>query len=60
LCSYISDKNRKVTKGALVIEKGVKIGTLYIFMDQTIPYTLVVAKKNQCSGIVVIVQWVEN
>ena len=32
---YITDKVWKVTKGSLVIEKGEKVGTLYLFTGNT-------------------------
>jgi hypothetical protein len=47
-----SDKNWKVTKGAIVVEKYVKVGTLYLCTGQTVPSTLVVANKTKCLGIV--------
>jgi hypothetical protein len=51
-----SDKNWKVTKGALVVAKGVKVGTLYLCTGQTVPSTLVITKKNKCSGTVAAIQ----
>jgi hypothetical protein len=55
-----SDKNWKVKKGALVIAKGVKVGTLYICICQIVPSNLVVIEKNKCSRIVVVIQQVEK
>ena len=43
-----NDKNWKVSKGSLVVEKGVKVGTLYLCTGHVIPSTLIVSKKNEC------------
>ena len=40
----------EVSKGSLVVEKDVKLDTLYLCMSHTIPSTLLVSKKNECSG----------
>ena len=37
-----NDKNWKVSKGSLVVEKGVKLGTLYLCTGHIIPPTLIV------------------
>ena len=55
-----NDKNWKVSKGSLVIEKGVKVGTLYICTGHIIPSTLIVSEKNECLGAVVAVEHEEQ
>jgi len=40
-----TDKNWKVSRGALIVEKCVKVGTLYLCIGHTIPSTLAVAEK---------------
>ena len=51
-----NDKNWKVSKGSLVVAKGVKVGTLYLCTGHIVPSTLIVSKKKECSGIVVAVE----
>ena len=51
-----TDNNWKVSKGSLVVAKGVKVGTLYLCIGHIVPSTLIVSKKNECSGIVAIVE----
>ena len=46
----------KVLKGFLIVEKGVKIGTLYICTSHIVPSTLIVSEKNECSGTVAAVE----
>ena len=46
----------KVSKGSLVVEKGVKVATLYLCRGHIDPSTLIVLEKNECSGIVVAVE----
>ena len=41
-----NDKNWKVSKGFLVVAKGVKVGTLYICTSHIVPSTLIFSKKN--------------
>ena len=36
-----NDKNWKVSKGSLVVEKGVKVGILYLCVGQRVPSTLI-------------------
>jgi hypothetical protein len=55
-----SDKNWKVTKSALVVEKGVKLSTLCLCTGQNFPSTLVFAKKNKFSRTVVVAEQVEK
>ena len=50
-----NDKNWKVSKGSLVIEKGVKVGNLYLCIGHVVPSSLIVSEKNECSGIIAIV-----
>ena len=45
-----NDKNWKVSKGSLVVEKCVKVGTLYLCIGHTISSTLIVTKKSQWLG----------
>ena len=57
--SYVvtfNDKNWKVSKGSLVVAKGVKVGTLDLCIGHIIPSTLIVLEKNECSGIVVAIE----
>ena len=51
-----NDKNWKVSKGSLVVENGVKLGTLYLCIGHIVPSTLIVSEKNECSGIGAIVE----
>ena len=51
-----NDKNWKVSKGFLVLEKVVKLGTLYICIGHTIPSTLIVSEKNECLRTVVAIE----
>ena len=51
-----TDKNWKVSKGALVVAKGVKVGTLYLCTGHIVPSTLIVSEKNECSGTIVAVE----
>ena len=37
-----NDKNWKVSKGSLVVEKVVKVGTLYLCTGHIVPSTLIV------------------
>ena len=46
------DKNWNVSKGSLVLEKGVKVGILYLCIGHNIPPTLIVSEKNECSRTV--------
>ena len=43
-----NDKNWKVSKGSLVVEKGVKVGTFYLCTSHIVPSTLIVLEKNEC------------
>ena len=36
-----NDKNWKVSKASLVVEKGVKVGTLYLCTGHNVPSTLI-------------------
>ncbi|HEX4849418.1 MAG TPA: DDE-type integrase/transposase/recombinase, partial [Puia sp.] len=45
-----TDKNWKVSKGALVVAKGVKVGTLYLCTGHTVPSTLDVIEEKQTSS----------
>ena len=56
MCSYFNDKNWKVSKGSVVVEKGVKVGTLYLCTGHTVPSTFIVLDNNECSRIVVVVE----
>ena len=49
-------KNWKVSKGSLVVEKGVKVGTSFLCTCHTIASTLIILEKNECSRIVGIVE----
>ena len=49
-------KNWKVSKGTLVVEKGVKVGTLYLCTGHIFPSTLIFLEKNECSRIIVAVE----
>jgi len=51
-----NDKNWKVSKGSLVVAKGVKVGTLYLCTGHIVPSTLIVSKENECSGTIVAVE----
>ena len=42
-----NDKNWKVSKGSLVVAKGVKVGTLYLCTDHIFPSTLIVSEENE-------------
>ena len=56
-CVVISnDKNWKVSKGSLVVEKGVKVGTLYLCIGHIVPSTLIVLEIHKYLGIVVAVE----
>ena len=50
------DKNWKVSKGSLVVEKGVKVGTLYLCTGHIVPSTLIVSEKNECLKTISIVE----
>ena len=43
-----------------MVAKGVKVGTLYLCIGHTVPSTLIVTEKGQCSGTVVAVKQVED
>ena len=45
-----------MSKGSLLVEKGVKGGTLYLCIGHIVPSTLIVSEKNECSGTVTIVE----
>ena len=45
-------KNWKVSKGSLVVAKGVKVGTSYLCTSHIVPSTLIVSEKNECLGII--------
>ena len=51
-----NDKNWKVSKGSLVVAKGVKVGTLYLCMGHIFPSPLIILEKNECLGIGVAVE----
>ena len=51
-----NDKNWKVSKGSLVVAKGVKVGTLYLCIGHIVPSTLIVSEENECSGTIVAVE----
>ena len=51
-----NDKNWKVSKGSLVVAKGVKVGTLYICIGHIVSSTLIVSNKNECLRIVATVE----
>ena len=51
-----NDKKWKVSKGSLVVGKGVKVGTLYLCTGHIVPSTLIVLKKNECSGTIIVVE----
>ena len=51
-----NDKNWKVSKGSLVVEKCVKVGSLYLCTSHIVPSTLIISEKNECSGIIVVVE----
>ena len=43
-----NDKIWKVLKGFFVVEKGLKIGTLYLCTSHNVSSTLIVSEKNEC------------
>ena len=43
-----NDKNWKVSKGSLVVEKGVKVGTLYLCTGHIALPNLTILEKNEC------------
>ena len=43
-------KKWNVSKGSLVVAKGVKVGTLYLCTGHIVPSILVVSKANECLG----------
>ena len=43
-----NDKNWKVSKGFLIVAKGVKVGTLYLCTGYIVPPTLIILEKNEC------------
>ena len=47
-----NDKKWKVSKGSLIVTKGVKVGTLYLCRGYIVRSTLIVSEKNECLGIV--------
>ena len=51
-----NDKNWKVSKGSLVLAKGVKVGTLYLCTGHIVPSTLIVLEKNECLGTIAAVE----
>ena len=51
-----NDKNWKISKSSLVVAKGVKLDTLYLFIGHTILSTLIVSEKNECLGTITIVE----
>ena len=51
-----NDKNWKVSKGSLVVEKGVKVGTLYLCAIHIFPSTLIISKKNEYFGTIVAIE----
>ena len=51
-----NDKNWKVSKGSLVVVKGVKVDTLYLCIGHIVPFTLIVLEKNECSGTIATVE----
>ena len=51
-----NDKNWKVSKCFLVVEKGLKGGTLHLCKGHIAPCTLIVLEKNECSGTVATVE----
>ena len=44
-----NDKNWKVSKGSVIVEKGVKVGTLYLCTGHIVPSTLIISDKNEYS-----------
>ena len=40
-----NDKNWKVSKGSLVVAKGVKLGTLYLCIGHIVPFSLIVLRE---------------
>ena len=51
-----NDDNWKVSKGSLVVAKGVKVGTLYLCTGHIVPSTLIFLEKHECSGTIAIVE----
>ena len=51
-----NDKNWKVSKGSLVVAKGVKVGTLFLYTSYIVPSTLIFSEKKECSGTIVVVE----
>ena len=51
-----NDKYWKVSKGSLVVEKGVKVGTLYLCSGHIVPSTLIVSEENECSRTIVAIE----
>ena len=51
-----NDKNWKLQKGSLVVEKGMKVGTLYLCIGHIVPSTLITLEKNECLGLVVTIE----
>ena len=51
-----NDKNWKVSKGSLVVAKGVKAGILHLCTGHIVPSTLIVSEKNECLGTIAIVE----
>ena len=51
-----NDKNWKVSKGSLVVAKGVKVGTLYLCTGHIVPSNLIVSEENECSRTIVVVE----
>ena len=52
MCSTFNDKNWKVSKGSLVVAKGVKVGTLCLCTGHIFPSTWIVSEKNECLGTI--------
>ena len=51
-----NDKNCKVSKGSLVVEKGVKVVTLYLCTGHIVPSTYIISEENEHSGTITIVE----
>ena len=47
---------RKLKRGSLVVEKGVKVGTLYLCTGHIVPSTLIVSEENECLGTITTVE----
>lgn len=46
-----------VSKGSLVVAKGVKVNTLYLCTcHHTISSTLIISEKNECSGTIAAIE----